>query len=368
MKLVSFFSLMILISGKLFCQFGINPIIINRIHSDELPFVGTEYVSWVHAIGGGLEIYKRDFPFTLSYTKDFYYDLDNYNPITQSRADDINERWEESFIMLNYRFNKSFIGTGVFQMVREASLNLQSQFFTREYYGLVFSFTQSLKWLDIEYKTKVNLNGFAAILGTNSHSISFNYRISNYEKNLRNSTLSKFEKKYDLFINLGIRLFDASKIEVLQYEKKYTVSIKPSMGIEFVNIKTNFGLFIEKDIWMSFNAGSRYRQVKDQIISNSLGFRYKIMFEKINNIRLSLGLNFIRDSEVKRELHGNNINLTKKYEINQMRGILFGINFEILKNTDIEVRHTFPYISKNEKIFETKRFSIGLNYRFDPLN
>jgi len=368
MNQISLIIILILSSTKLFCQFGINPIIVNRIHSDELPFIGTEYVSWVHAIGGGLEVYKERFPFSFSFTKDYYYSLENFNPITQVRADDIDERWEESFYMLYYRFNKSYVGAGFFQMTREASLNLRSNFFAREFSGVILSYTQSLKWLDIEYKSKINLSdGFAAILGTNSHSISFNFRISNYERNLRNASLSKFEKKYDLLINLGARLFNASDIEVLPYEKEYGFSFKPAIGIEFINLKSNFGLFVEKDIWMSFNAGSNFREIKDQIIGNSFGIRYRIESKKINTLSLSLGLNFIRDSEVKRSLHGEKVSLHKKFVVNQARGILLGINYQIFKNTDLEVRHTIPYISRTGKIFEAKYFSIGLNYRLDPL-
>lgn len=230
-------TLFIILITNSYCQLGINPIIVNRIHSDEIPFVGTEFVSWVHAIGFGFDLYKKDFPVIFTYTKDFYYDLDNFNPITHNRAEDINERWEESFYGLNYRF-KNYIGLEYFHLVREASLNLSSNNYYREYNGIILSFTHSLKWLDIEYKSKINLTGgFAAVLGTNSHSISFNYRIGNYEKTIRKLDENKFEKNHSLNINVGVRFFDASDIDVLKYEKKYGISYKPAIGIELINKK-----------------------------------------------------------------------------------------------------------------------------------
>ncbi|MEP6795645.1 MAG: hypothetical protein ABJB16_15050, partial [Saprospiraceae bacterium] len=172
-------------------QFGINFIAVNRIHNDELPISPLKGFNVVHSMGAGIELYKTNFPLSLSFTKDYYFALDNFNAGSGNRADDIDERWYESFLMMNYRLKKCYISAGYFHLEREASANLLSDYLARDYKGLVFSFTQSIKWLDIEFKTKVNLSpGFAAIFGGAPHSISFNYRISRYEYDHRKENLN----------------------------------------------------------------------------------------------------------------------------------------------------------------------------------
>src|SRR5690606_19669546 len=202
------------------------------------------------------------------------------------------------------------------------------------------------QWLDIELRTRLQYDpDFSALVGGANYSLLFLYRIGkNKPENLTPGFLT---------VNgiLGIRAFPLN-IKLLPGEEfNMGVGFAPALGLEFLINNINTSLNFEKDWWLYFNGGSPERDLRGLIYNTFIGIKYHYKLRNEHHLRFGLGGSWIEDNENKFEnITPNPTPAQQKLGNFQVKGLGVSFSYEILRNTDIELKTTIPFIG--ERPFE----------------
>jgi len=279
---------------------------------------------------------------------------DTFNFATWS----VDRTWIENQIQAYYDFEKFFVGVGGYWKRREDNSNHSiPDFFFWKYSGLQLSVGIPLNWIDIEFRTKIGFNPTFAALGTSQHSILFLYNIDKQRIN------KKRNGKISVNGLIGAKFFSTNSIELLRGEDLTPIGVSPLVGLEIVHKKSGLSLNLERDWWLALNGGSPRRDVKGYINSAFLGLGYHHLLGNNRFLRFRLGGSFIIDYDKLADIRITTPNANKLGNY-QVKGIGAMVSYEILPDTDIEMKHTFPILG--DKLFSLTRFSIGLIYRYNP--
>lgn len=368
--LLAFFLLFIinqLLGQNFFKDLRIYPVIGIRSHTNGLPNLrpgGKPLLITAPLIG--FEISAENSPISLSIQKDWNVEYVPHTDLSQTLGYSINQYWRENNFLLNYEFSQDYrVGAGYYFMRRENSLNQDlGNSVVRDYQGLLLSVSKRLDWLMIELRTKVTLKPSFGALGSAQHSLVFSYHFKK-EREVE-TTESKFDKHFQLNAVLGTRFFPISGVKVLRNEKFGAVGIAPTLGIELLYKKYNLSFNIEKDVWLSLNGGSSRREIKGHIASTLIGVKYHPILKNERHIRIGVGYSLIRDLDKMALITDPSPYNLKGLEIYQVKGIGASLSYELFSNADVELKHTFPIRSLDEKLLNPIRFSAGIIYRINP--
>ena len=270
----------------------------------------------------------------------------------------IAETWLEHQIQAYYDFKKLFVGVGGYWKRREGSLNHQGPgYFEWKHSGAQLSIGMPMNWMDIEFRTKIRIEPQFAALGTSQHSLLLLYNIDKKRKaKVRNDKLT---------VNglVGARFFSTHNVELLVGEDLTPIGIAPLVGLEILHKKTGLSVNLERDWWLAANGGSFRRDVKGYINSAFIGLGYHRLLKNDRFLRLRLGGSFIIDYDIAADIGVNTPNKNKLGNY-QVKGVGAMVSYEILPDTDIEMKHTFTILG--DKLFSLTRFSVGLIYRYNP--
>jgi hypothetical protein len=339
----------------------IRPVIGIRGHSNGLPIGlapgGKPLLITAPMLGFDLSLGQR---FSFSVQKDWNVTVIPYNDIPLF-GHTLNETWTENSFLLRYGFLKKYATSiGYYFMRKEGSLNHDlGSSVSRDFKGLLLSVSKQYDWLNIELRTKINLSPyFDALIGAALYSVVFSHQIGKTPKET-----NSFNDKFQLNALLGMRFFPIKGVYTIQNEEFGKIGIAPTFGLELLHRKHNLSFNIEKDVWFSFNGGSSKREIKGQIASSLVGFRYHLELKNNRYMRFGLGYSLISDLD-KRALviDGSPYNLKGLYHY-QVKGIGASLSYEFMKNGDLELKHTFPIKSLGEPLFNPIRFSGGIIYR-----
>jgi hypothetical protein len=161
----------------------------------------------------------------------------------------------------------------------------------------------------------------------------------------------------------GARFFPTGNIELLTGEDFTPIGIAPLVGIELLHKKSGISLNLERDWWLALNGGSFRRDVKGYINSAFIGLGYHKLLQNDRHIRFRVGGSFIIDYDKLVDISLSTPNKDKLGNY-QVKGIGAMVSYELLPDTDIEIKHTFPWLG--DKLFNPTRFSLGLIYRYNP--
>lgn len=310
----------------------------------------------------GIEASHSKFPISVAYQRDFTTVLWNYVP-GYDEAWSVNSTWEEDQIQIYWRLKKISIGIGHYWKKYENIHNHESPgIFVLKRKGVQLSFVYPTRWLDVEFRTKVQYAPDFAALGTSQQSILLLYKVGRKHE-------ARQEIPRNLTVNgiLGARVFrpDIELFPGEEFNKPF--GIAPGLGIEFLFEKFNLSLNLEKDWWLYLNGGSPRRDIRGLINNSFVGLKYHHQLNNERHIRLGLGGSWIEDNDNK--IKNTTLNPTpeqQKLGNFQVKGIGVSVSYEVLPNTDIEAKTTIPTIG--EKPFESwSRTSLGIFYRVNPL-
>lgn len=336
----------------------ISPLIGVRLHTDGLP--GLRLGSPPRLITApmiGVNISSDRTPFYLKVQKDWNLTINAYSSVDIFGT--IGQYWTETNVLLAYRLKYFDVSIGYFLMERENPGNhIFGDGVVRNYQGLLLGIYKEFDWLGIEFRTKVHLHPFFdAIVGIDNYHLVLSYKFGNSKK----SSIPIFDNKLALRATIGSRFFPVKGIEVLPNETFPKFGISPTLGVELLHVKTGLSFNAEKDIWISLNGGSEQRDIKGYIISTLIGFKYHVGLKNNRHLRMGIGYSLIRDLDKKSDVHKNGF---LNY---QVKGVGTSFSYEIIKNIDIELKHTFSIKSiDDESLFSPIRFSGGIIYRIQP--
>lgn len=271
----------------------------------------------------------------------------------------VHESWISHQVQLNYSFEKIYVGLGAYWQRREGADNhLNPGAFEWKTSGLHLSVGLPFSNIDIEYRTRIKLRpDFATVISTSQHSLLLLYNLGKKRPpGIGNKTLA---------VNglIGTRFFPTGNIELLVGEDLTPIGIAPFMGIEFIHKKSGVSLNLERDWWLALNGGSFRRDVKGYINSAFIGLGYHKLLKNDRHIRFRLGGSFIIDYDLAADVSISDPNRDKLGNY-QVKGIGAMLSYELLPDTDVEIKHTFPLLG--DKLFNPTRLSLGLIYRYNP--
>lgn len=335
----------------------IRPIVGIKLHDNQEPAISFGNPKILSSSTLGLEVGRKDFPLKVNYQYNFNLTFWNYVP-------NWDEEWnihiirEEEQINLYWRFKFFSVGLGHYWSKTENHLTRLPTHLDK---GVQISLSYPAQWLDIELRTSVQYEDyFAAIFGSSLYSVSFLYRIG--------AQPNEFNKIDFLTVNgiIGARAFPITITPITGEKFNKPFGIAPGLGVEFLVNKINLSLNLEKDWWLSFNAGSHYRDLKGLIYSSFAGVKYHHLLKNGRHLRYGFGGSWIEDNENKiKNTTPNPTPEQLKLGNYQVKGFAISVSYEILPNTDIELKTTLPLLG--EDIFENpSRTSIGLFYRYNP--
>ena len=235
-----------------------------------------------------------------------------------------------------------------------------------EFWGLLYSYHRSLNGVDIGFSTRTNLYiagnipDFSA-LGLQDHNIHLTYRLSQKERERRQEA-GVYRDAWEVSGLAGMRVFRVTGHRVFPGEKFSPIGLSAALGLEFLWKKHNLSFNLERDAWISFNAGSPVREVKGYISSTLFGLKWHHAFRNERTLRLGLGYSLIRDIEKQALLTVEDHNGALGRD--QVKGLGASAAYEVFPKTDLELKHTFPIKSLDEPLFNPLRFSIGIVRRF----
>jgi len=274
----------------------------------------------------------------------------NANPLTP----DIDQTWNEFSGHARYALSWGSVGVGYYRM-RFQQENWRSSI----YQGAYLSASKQLGWLSVEFRTRLNFSpSFSALLGFEHHSLTFAYELNPTPK----KTETKFNKAFDLSLNLGMRGFPIQGLQNPGTEDFPAVGIAPTFGLELLHEKSNISALVMRDIWVSLNPGSTDRGIKGHISSIFMGIRYHKTLRNGRDFRYGIGYSLIRDLDLE---NANIYNL--RFKNYQVKGVGIVVGYEVIPELDVEFKHTLSTASiSNESLFRPIRMSLGLIYRLRP--
>jgi hypothetical protein len=273
----------------------------------------------------------------------------------------LNETWISHQVELRYSFEKIYLGLGAYWQRREGYINHLIPIpgvIEWKTSGLHLSAGLPFSSIDIEYRTRIKLQpDFATIISSSQHSLLLLYNLG---KRRNPGSVNK-----TLAINglTGARFFPTGNIELLTGEDFTPIGIAPLVGIELLHKKSGISLNLERDWWLALNGGSFRRDVKGYINSAFIGLGYHKLLQNDRHIRFRVGGSFIIDYDKLVDISLSTPNKDKLGNY-QVKGIGAMVSYELLPDTDIEIKHTFPWLG--DKLFNPTRFSLGLIYRYNP--
>lgn len=337
----------------------LSPLIGFRLHTNGLPGLRTGAPPrLITAPMFGMNISLKDKPFSLSIEKDWNLKLNSYEATSLGN---IGQYWTETRALLNYRLKNFDFNLGYFYMERENSNHFElGDFVVRNYQGLLLGIHKEFDWLGVGLRTRITLDPFFdALVGIENYNLILSYRFG--KDNYGRKQTSIFDNKFQLRVNIGMRFFPVKGIEVLTNETFPRIGISPTLGGELLHVKTGLSFNVEKDIWVSLNGGSPQREVKGYIVSTLIGGKYHVELKNTRYLRLGLGYSLILD------LDKMTIKNTGDFSNYHVKGLGASVSYELIPNTDIELKHTFSIKSiDDESLFSPIRFSGGIIYRIQP--
>ncbi len=365
-KLISLFWFCIFCSTTFLCAqeklntFYVNPFIGIRGQSNELAEIRGPIREIHPFFMVGVEFGKKNFPLSLSATKEWNLTFRVYNNVNSLQKNTIKGTWTENHYLLKYQLNSlNKIGLGYFFMMREnLGHHISPVGLERKNQGLLLGFSRQVDWLQIEYRSKILLDpNFSAIVGLYPHSINLSFALGSKKAY---PDQPKFNRYFDLKPLIGVRFFPLKGMTILKGETFPAIGSAAILGLELLQKSSCFSINYENDFWIAFNGGSQNRDIKGLISANFIGLRRHFEMKNGRHLRLGLGYSYIIDFNKK-------MLLTLPTDLNykgllrfQVKGIAGTASYELLKRTDVELKHTFPVRSLNEPLFNPIRFSVGL--------
>jgi hypothetical protein len=355
----------------------LRPIIGIRNHNEQQPnlaFAGRSPV--INSPVVGLRLGVANLPISISFQKDVYVEprlyVIDYPNFSQQYPHAIQLLWSETFLQAEYRFKPFSVGLGHYWAKRESLGHFLLGDLTRYFKGVTLNIRSPLKWIDVEFRTKLTYalcsnRGFCvsrfAALGWSQHSLLFLYDIGRSRKE---PTFATKRKTWNIEINglLGFRIYPRLNEVVLRAEQSEKISFAPAFGLEVVWPKIHSSLNLEKDVWLAFNGGSRERLIKGYVRNYFVGGRYHCALKNDRHLRFGVGGAFVKDIEKRATITPE---LEKRFRYLQVKGIGVSVSYEVFKNTDLEFRHMIALEALNEKTFSPTRMSLGLLHRHNPL-
>ncbi|HMP15297.1 MAG TPA: hypothetical protein PKD70_15570 [Saprospiraceae bacterium] len=350
-----------------FNETQIRPVIGTRNYTEGL--VGLRSAGPIRINGSvllGVDVSNKKIPLVLSFHRDWHIDYLPYNEWNAQLGNSIRQTWIENHFFLSYKMkNKISIGLGFYHMKHEnIGHHLQSSAL-RDYKGILISVSKKIDWLNVELRNKISTEPrFGLLLDRDLYSVALTYSFNNWseEENIKEENNSRFS----LNCLLGTRFFSTENLQKLPTEDFDKLGISPTVGIELLDQRSNFSFNIEKDIWISLNGGSPFRELKGHMNSTFIGFKYHLALKNGHHIRTGIGYSMIRDFEKMGLLVTPSPYNLEGLSIYQVKGIGITASYELFKNTDIELKHTLPIRSLDEPLFNPTRFSAGIIYRAHP--
>lgn len=363
--------LLIFSSINLFSQennskFELNPVVGLRFHNNEIEIFGDNIrPKALTSLIAGLELRHQKLPLSLSSYINYYLEL---LPI-QSRSEiryRVGETREKVNIQLNWKRNNSIFSAGYYWKRRE---NIATHFTSNSansVHGLEVSFGYSFQWLDIVFLQQFPITA-PDPLGSGQRSILFLYPIgrnSNKENQLfknKNWTLSGI---------LGMRSFipNHQLLRTEGYNNKF--GFASTIGLEFLWKRYHTSLNLEKDWWISFNAGLFTRDIKGYIANSFVGLKHHFLLKNQRHLRVGMGGSWTEDFESKKTLieMGRTQSIEERtHFINyQVIGLGITLSYEILLKVDIEAKTIIPLA--RDKGYYIRRTSLGILYRLNNDN
>jgi hypothetical protein len=271
----------------------------------------------------------------------------------------VHESWISHQVQMSYSFEKVYVGMGAYWQRREGSGNHDFPgWFEWKTSGLHLSVGLPFSNIDIEYRTRIKLRpDFATVTSTSQHSLLLLY-------NLGKKRAPGIGNKI-LAVNglIGARFFPTGNIELLVGEDLTPIGIAPLVGVELLHKKSGVSLNLERDWWLALNGGSFQRDVKGYINSAFIGLGYHKLLKNDRHMRFRVGGSFIIDYDLAADLRLTTPNKDRLGNY-QVKGIGAMVSYELLTDTDVEIKHTFPLLG--DKLFNPTRLSLGIIYRYNP--
>lgn len=271
-----FVLLLISISTITLCQthnakFYLKPIVGVNLHSDQLETIAANKPIKVLNSGLlGLEVGHKKSPFILRYQHLQYMSLQVNSDSIFLGNNNIGEIWLNDEIGLFYRFKKTTFGLSHYWKKRENWIT-HNFLLVRDFINKGFNLSVSypVEWFDVELRAQVQYyDVFAALVGSANYSLSFLYKFDKASKQAHQSNF------VHLNALVGVRLFPHNvKPSGNEFFVK-SFGIAPQLGLEFLFDKYNVSFNLEKDWWLSFNAGSQIRDVKGLVYNTFVGIKY----------------------------------------------------------------------------------------------
>lgn len=263
----------------------------------------------------------------------------------------IRKNWD---INLSYQFKRLYLGIGhnwrrtdadVFHIYPNAN-------FVRTDNCVNLLIGKQISGFNVEFRSRIKYShGFSALVGTSNYSLAI-YRQFNKERRENSTKPGSFK----LAMLLGVHFFGVDKQNLYRGEDRRNLAIAPLYGFEFM-WKNRLSFGIDRNLWLAFNGGGQHRDLKNYQSNTAVGFRYHHKFKSGNHLRAGLSGMWIVDKDELVSLSIDEVYRKHLYNF-QVKGIGASLSWEFYKNTDLEIRNTFPLIGR--KMFDIRLFSVGL--------
>jgi hypothetical protein len=306
----------------------------------------------------GFDVYHDRFPFSLSVQRDYEVNFFPYNAVDTSMVSLASALIESRRIdrVIAYWHWKPNLKVGLAyynDVIDNIVTHGQRGGAVESYQGVEPSLVYQLSWLSLELRHRVNITHGFDILSFSSTSFGFIYSPGRHSQYKDTGKLHRF---LSVRGQIGGRFFIPKGIETLPGERLGKASFAPVVGLEFYVPKYRFSFNMEKDFWVGINAGSFKRNLKGLITNTALGFKYHQALENGKHLRYGLSATWIYDLQTIREKRG-----FTKLQYSDF-GIGANISYELVKNWDLEIRHTVTLVEE-PSLFTLRRLSLGLIFR-----
>jgi hypothetical protein len=302
----------------------------------------------------GVELSHRKFPhLTIQYLHDDHFLIYAFNRYSISPSTNFFSRTTGNFIGGYYKRKKMIFGIGYYGSVHQdlfnyVILNLKVK---KKHVALTFGF--ELGRTDFEFVKLIQYSKLFSVFQIDNQYLSIKYHLWDKKQN----KIKSKEQNFRLLI--GSRLF-AIKYDHLNGEINSKVGVSFCTGMEYKINKINTSLYVERDWWVRFNAGSENRDVSGYLSNSIIGA--KIYIPKLKNTFIKVGYNFITDQNTLFETWKkiNNGSEKKSLYYYNVKGICLGFGIPISNNFSLDLRGFIPL--QGEKKFNPMRQSLGVIY------
>ena len=273
----------------------------------------------------------------------------NLPPFPSSPGFELTEQLLSKDIYVRYDFSDKFAMTGgYFSQRRYNILILSTATGPVVDYGVSAGLGINLPKTHISFKTKVFLNDFSALVGTENYEIRIASRIlSEKDEAERDDAL------FSEFFRVGLKFFPSYNLISLPNERAPDISFLPSLGYEVLKNDIGLSLFAEFDLFYRVNFGSAVKDIQQVINTSSFGMKY--YFQRHQEGTFFTGLSYAYSK------HGNLLRLsrTSNYDI---KGIGIHGGYFINDRWSFEVQTLLFLKSARKRLTNVNYAKVGVMY------